>query len=369
MSVIEDRGVDDALAAAMGTAAADELVSDIPDVQEPGSGPCSPEEARELIDKAATAADTFASTMRELFRRKAHEALGYATPREMLLGEFKGSLINPSTGNPYSDAHVHRMARVAWLTWAIAERTGVDMADLEIPEKTLREIPAGVDGDRDVVDKIATRTAELADNGPASADDVSGVIDRVMNEESGRTPPPSHAHPGADGRADTSAGDEFSAGGSGDAAPGGASPQRHDYDGYSTTADADADSDADGPGASAVPAGSDGAAVDAFGGAPDPLAATSSSGMDMQAAMAALREHGDFTRVLQDINAIGEQLPTVTAVRDKLPGFLDAVDDDELHSFRSQLVEAKDFITIAVEAKEALDAVIDEADFRIEDGY
>ncbi|MDN5757152.1 MAG: hypothetical protein L0H59_01265 [Tomitella sp.] len=367
MSVLEDSGIDDALAAAMGTDNADTAVDEAADVQGPGSGPCSPDEARSLIVKAATAADTFASTMQELFRRRAHEALGYPTPRAMLLGEFKGSLINPSTGKPYSDAHVHRMARVAWLTWAIAERTGVDMADLEIPERTLREIPSGRGrgGDRDVVDKIASRAADLAENGRASADDVSGVIDDVVNEEAGRTPPtPRRPVEDGDEGADGALSDADGAG----AGPAAGGSQPHDYDGYSGTADADAESDAD-AGPTSDAAGAGGAAVDAFGAAPDPLAATSSNGMDMQAAMAALREHGDFTRVLQEINVIGEQLPTVTAVQDKLPGFLDAVDDDELHAFRAQLVETKDFITKAADAKAAIDAVVDETDFRIEDSY
>ncbi|NLE82745.1 MAG: hypothetical protein GX610_24860, partial [Rhodococcus sp.] len=181
--------VSDEIDAAVAAAVGDIDVLD-PDIRSADEGPCSPEEARALIGKAIDAADTFQSTMRELFRRRAHEALGYPTPREMLLGEFKGSLINPRTGAPYGDSHVHRMARVAWLTWAVAERTGIDMTELDIPERPLREISQGVDrvGDRDLVDRIADRVEEVSRGKRATADDVSGVIDDVVNEAAGRTP-------------------------------------------------------------------------------------------------------------------------------------------------------------------------------------
>ncbi|MBM4568976.1 hypothetical protein GS489_06730 [Rhodococcus hoagii] len=369
MSVTDD--IDAAVAAAAG--GLDILEAD---VRAPGEGPCSPDEARALISKAIDAADTFQSTMRELFRRRAHEALGYPTPREMLLGEFKGSLINPRTGAPYGDSHVHRMARVAWLTWAVAERTGVDMTELDIPERPLREISPGVDraGDRDLVDQIADRVEEVARGKHATADDVSSVIDDVINEAAGRKPrpepDPDDVRPAApDGAFDSIQGEGENGGRA-------VSPRNtgskddfdEDYEPAESTPRTPASGRTD-------HAGTGGAAADAFGDPndfalpPTPPGMLDGALLDMGAAMAALREHGDFVRNLEDINAIGERLPTVTAVRDKLPNFLDSVDDTELHSFRQQLAAAKDFLDNAIEAKRALDAVLEETDFRIDDLY
>lgn len=342
------------------------------DVRAAGEGPCSPDEARELISKAIDAADTFQSTMRQLFVRRAHEALGYPTPREMLLSEFRGSLINPRTGAPYGDSHVHRMARVAWLTWAVAERTGVDMTELEIPERPLREISPGVDraGDRDLVDQIADRVDQIARGKHATADDVSGVIDDVINENAGRKP---RALPDPDDvPPEAPSGDFDSIQGEGEFGGRAVSPRKP-----ATSNDEDVDGSYS-PDSGPQPAhggGQNGAATAAFEGGgnenlpPVPPGAHDGTHLDMKSAMTALREHGDFVRHLQDINSIGERLPDVAAVRSKLPDFLDAVDDTELHAFRSQVAAAKDFLEEAIAAKSALDAVLEESDFRIDDLY
>ncbi|UTM40081.1 hypothetical protein MX572_25890 (plasmid) [Rhodococcus pyridinivorans] len=367
--------VTDEIDAAVAAAAGGLDVLD-PDVRSASEGPCSPEEARALISKAIDAADTFQSTMRELFRRRAHEALGYPTPREMLLGEFKGSLINPRTGAPYGDSHVHRMARVAWLTWAVAERTGVDMTELAIPERPLREISPGVDraGDRDLVDRIADRVADVARSKRATADDVSEVIDEVINEAAGRTP--RRERDPDDTRPEVPEGNFTSIQGEGEFGGRAVSPRNGSKTGFDDDVDGDYDDGAPGrpAGSGRVPAGTGGAAADAFGDPsdfvpPTPPGMADGALLDMGAAMAALREHGDFVRTLEDINAIGERLPTVTAVRDKLPDFLDAVDDSELHSFKQQLVAAREFIDNAIEAKRAVDAVLEETEFRIDDLY
>ena len=71
-------------------------------------GPCTEPEARALVHKAASAAVQFEDAMREIFRRRAWEPLGYSNPQDLILGEFKDSLQNPRTGKlnrPGFDAH------------------------------------------------------------------------------------------------------------------------------------------------------------------------------------------------------------------------------------------------------------------------
>jgi hypothetical protein len=361
-----DTAIDAAIAEALGDSAVASN-GDYPDITAPGEGACSREEARALIAKAIGAAETFQSVMMELFSRKAHVALGYSTPREMLLCEFKDTILNPATGKPYSDSHIHRMARVAWLAWAIAERTGVDMADLRIPERPLREIASGFGGrnDRDLVDEIEQRVALVAQDKDAAPDLVDSVINDVLNEASGRSPrlprdPDSIPPEAPDGDFDSIQGEgEFGGRAS--------KPKRR-------TADDDVE-DADGIDSrpSDRTSGESPSALSAFGDTSNtdshqaPPLPTPPGGLDMGAALKALRESGDFTRTLQEIISIGERLPQVAAVEAKLPEFLDALDDSELAGFKSLLSRTTEFLDAAESAKRAIDAVLAETDVRIDE--
>lgn len=332
------------------------------DIAGPNEGPCSREEAQQLIARAIQAADTFQTVMMELFSRKAHVALGYSTPREMLLSEFKDTIINPSTGRPYSDSHLHRMARVAWLAWAIAERTGVDMTELRIPERPLREISSGYGGskDRDLVDEIERRVSDVASDQDAAPDLVDSIINDVLNEASGRAPrsgrdPDSIPPSVPDGDFDSIQGEgEFGGRSASTRAP---KPASDDYDG----------DDLEDDGASAVAAFN---GADRTSGEPalpplPPAAAT--SGLDMGAALKRLRESADFTRSLQEIISIGERLPNVIDVEAKLPEFLDAIDDSELQSFKTLLERGRTLIAFAESATKAIDKIVDETDNRLDE--
>jgi hypothetical protein len=334
-----------------------------PDITPPGEGACSREEARALIAKAIGAAETFQSVMMELFSRKAHVALGYSTPREMLLCEFKDTILNPATGKPYSDSHIHRMARVAWLAWAIAERTGVDMADLRIPERPLREIASGFGGrnDRDLVDEIEQRVAQVAQDKDAAPDLVDSVINDVLNEASGRSPrlprnPDSIPPEAPDGDFDSIQGE-------GEFGGRATKPKRQP-----PNDDDELDSEPHERGS-----GHNHGALTAFGDdstkghATTPPIPAAPGGLDMGAALKALRESGDFTRTLQEIISIAERLPQVTSVQEKLPEFLDALDDSELGGFKSLLSRAAEFLGTAEAAKRAIDAVVAETDLRIDE--
>lgn len=360
MSVVDD--VDITIGKTLDASRSDLGLAGHADIAGPNEGPCSREEAQQLIAQAIQAADTFQTVMMELFSRKAHLALGYSTPREMLLSEFKDTIINPATGRPYSDSHLHRMARVAWLAWAIAERTGVDMTELRIPERPLREISSGYGGskDRDLVDEIERRVTDVAADQDAAPDLVDSIINDVLNEASGRAPRPERDPDSIPPSAP--AGDFDSIQGEGEFGGRSAStrnpkPAGDDVDDY------DGDDD-------------DGGAVAAFTGAdrnaseptlpPLPPAGTT-SGLDMSAALARLRETSDFTRTVQEIISIAERLPNVIDVEAKLPEFLDAIDDSELQSFKSQIERGRTVIELAQSAIQAIDKIVEETDNRLDD--
>ncbi|KIM16465.1 hypothetical protein QV65_13825 [Rhodococcus erythropolis] len=101
------------------------------DVVDPNAGPCTEEEARQLVREVAEAAVRFEDAMQQIFRRRAWEPLGYDNPQDLILGEFKdGGLTNPRTGKPYGRARIYRMARTARFFHEVASRAGVDATGL-----------------------------------------------------------------------------------------------------------------------------------------------------------------------------------------------------------------------------------------------
>jgi hypothetical protein len=363
MSVVDD--VDVVIGKALDGKRSGISAADHADIAAPNEGPCSREEAQQLIAQAIQAADTFQTVMMELFSRKAHVALGYSTPREMLLSEFKDTIINPGTGRPYSDSHLHRMARVAWLAWAIAERTGVDMTELRIPERPLREISSGYGGskDRDLVDEIERRVADVAADQDAAPDLVDSIINDVLNEASGRAPRPERdpdsIPPSApDGDFDSIQGEgEFGGRSASTRTSKSVGDDHGDFD--------DDGGDGDGAGAVAAFTGADRNAGEPALPPLPPAGAT--SGLNMSAALKSLRESGDFTRTLQEVISIGERLPNVIDVEAKLPEFLDAIDDSELQSFKALLERGRTLIEFAESATMAIDKIIEETDNRLDE--
>ncbi|MFL0579482.1 hypothetical protein [Dietzia sp. 179-F 9C3 NHS] len=348
--------VDDAMNAVLGPG---EEVSPRPagEVAAPGEGPCSEAEAEQLVERAINAAETFYDTVVEIIRRQAWVPLGYANPRDLMLRRLGGTTVNPVTGKPYSRSHVHRMARVSWMLWAISDRTGVDPGDLTIPERTLRELGGGMSGDLQLVDTISDRVAAAIHDKDASPDTVQDVIDSALSDAAG----------GSSSTVDVSNNDEFDeVDGRPDdhsASDGGSGSLRDGRGGEATgsdTFDAGDDDEPDAPPTPLTPA------IDAFdvdGGFDDEDAAPIINASD---ALSQMRANANYTRHLQDIKEIAGHLPEVTAVEKQLPQFLDIVDDDELDEFKELLEQTRSFVDRAQKAKEAIDAVIAATDDRLD---
>lgn len=351
-----DSAVDDAMTAVLGTST--DAVERRPsaEVAEPGQGPCSKSEAEELVERAIAAAETFYDTIVEIIRRQAWVPLGYANPRDLMLKSLGGTAVNPTTGKPYSRSHVHRMARVSWMLWAISDRTGVDPGDLEIPERTLRELGGGTSADLELVDTISDRVAASIADKDASPDDVQDVLDSALSEAvggrsggEGRTAGGGNAGGGEDdfdspfpgSRPDAGAG--FGAGGD------------EDFD----------DSDPDDEDASA---GSSSPALDAFGSFDDEGFGDENSApvVDHSDALAKMRANANYVQHLQDIREAGKHLPDVIAVQKELPQFLDIVDDDELEELKELIEQTRSFVDRAQKAREAMDAVLAAANDRLD---
>lgn len=278
------------------------------DVVDQHAGPCTEEEARELVREVAEAAVRFEDAMQQIFRRRAWEPLGYDNPQDLILGEFKdGGLTNPRTGKPYGRAHIYRMARTALFLHEVASRTGVDATELDVAEKALRAARENGVDDVTMLTQIENRVIEATENGEQpDGDAVQEIVDSVIAESAGRAPAPSET----------------------------------------TSDDVNMDDPFGGFGAQA--AGSM---------APD-------GGVSWAEALGAADDFIRFTDTLRLINDIGRKLPEVSQVRDKLPEFLDACDDSELNAFSEALDDVDLLLQDIPQIREAIRAIQECADER-----
>lgn len=326
---------------------------------ESGQGPCSVEEAEALIEKAIDAAETFYDTINEIIRRQAWVPLGYANPADLMLRKLGNTTINPSTGKPYSRAHVHRMSRVAWMLWAISSRTGVDPGELSIPERTLRDLPGGARGDSELVDQIERRVADAAADGNASPDSVQDVIDSAVAEALGMGLDDEDFDGPFDGPLQSIRGDGGESTGEGGRRDGAGSSTRGDDDGFEDDDTVDGREGREGPATPAYSAFRD----DGYDDADDDDAPVT----DATSALSQMRESANFTRTLTDIEQVTQQLSTLLAVKAKLPEFLDIIDDDELDSFKAKLVASRESLEQLPKLLEAIAATVEEVDLRLEE--
>lgn len=316
-----------------------------------GKDGCTESEARELIQRAATAAVQFEDAIREILRRRAWEPLGYATPQDLILGEFKdGGLQNPRTGKPYGRAHIYRMARTALFLYEVAARTGVDPGELDIAEKALRAAHANGIDDAAMLKQIEQGVSDASTDGPADPDTVQTIIDKVVDTASGRLvsdpdpapttldPPDDAAQtvaPAADDAAPPAVGERTPASPT-PTPPGrqGGDPEPEDTSDWPNKdphpeRNTDPAEDGDGDGDSADPYG-------AFTGQKSGSMAPS-GGTTWNDALASANAFIDFTEKLRTIKKLGDLLPSLQDVEGKLPEFLDACDDSELTNFSEAL--------------------------------
>lgn len=135
--------------------------------------PCTREEAEKLVTSAVTHANGLLENLNEIWRRHAWEPLGYASIGDLLKSPMVAAkILNPVTSRPYSRAQLYRIANAANFRAAIAEAAEVDIADLAVDERRLRELgAAGLrDVQRDVVEEIDRRQEEYAQQAPAGTD-------------------------------------------------------------------------------------------------------------------------------------------------------------------------------------------------------
>lgn len=283
-------------------------------------------------------------------------AARYANPRDLMLRSLGGTAVNPSTGKPYSRSHVHRMARVSWMLWAISERTGVDPGDLEIPERTLRELGGGTSADLELVDTISDRVAASISDKDASPDDVQDVLNSTLSEAAAE-------RAGGEGRNSGSSaggGDEDFDSPFPDSRPTGGAGLGNADDDFDDSDPDDEDSGTAGPSSPALDAFGSFDDGDDFG---DEDSAPVINASD---ALSQMRANANYVQHLQDIREIGGHLPDVIAVQKELPQFLDIVDDDELDELKELLQQTRNIVDRAQKAKEAIDAVIAAADERLD---
>lgn len=305
------------------------------------AGPCTPDEARELVERAAHAAVTFEDAMREIFRRRAWEPLDYANPHDLILGEFRGNggLVNPRTGKPYGRAHLYRMARTALFLFELGERTQIDAGDIDIAEKALRAARRnGVDDD-ELLSEIEQRVKAESVNGPPSPDRVQKIADEVTAKAAGRR----SDTPGEEVSENTSASD----GGRQAPVTGG------DTD---TTDWPNTDPHPESGSASAEAADADDDPFDAFGDQESGSMAPR-GGQMWDDAVAEASRFTDFTKVLKQVVTVRDAFPSLSEIEDELPEFLDACDDSELDAF-SELLDDVDMLLVDLpKAREAIQSI------------
>lgn len=331
------------------------------DVVDQNAGPCTEEEARELVREVAEAAVRFEDAMQQIFRRRAWEPLGYDNPQDLILGEFKdGGLTNPRTGKPYGRAHIYRMARTALFLHEVASRTGVDATELDVAEKALRAARENGVDDVTMLTQIENRVIEAAENGEQpDGDAVQEIVDSVIAESAGRAPAPSEATANEPAAASASpvAGPETSA--SAPASTGPAAATADDGDDPTDWPNADPHHERD-------TTSDDVNMDDPFGGFGAQAAGSMApdGGVSWAEALGAADDFIRFTDTLRLINDIGRKLPEVSQVRDKLPEFLDACDDSELNAFSEALDDLDLLLQDIPQIREAIRAIQECADER-----
>ncbi len=323
---------------------------DVPIVESGNEGPLSETGARALLTEWVNAEMTAHEKMSEIMRRRAWEPLGYDNPRDMVMQELKGKLLNRITGKPYQRAHLYRIARAAMLQVAIAAELDIEPGDIHISERQLRNVKA--DDEPGVIDQVKNAALEQEDdNGNGErAEYAQQLVDDVLAAEA-----PSKQSTSEHTSANSEEPHTGDAGGGtdehGDAALGVADSESPTVapDETPTAADSswnDANSNDANPPQKAGVGGTDGTA-------------------DMAAALAGVMEFDAFRKILATIGELDASLPSVTHVQEKLPEFVDNCLPEELAEFRGQLEQAQSVLTSAPAAVDAMTAVIrvvDEAD-------
>lgn len=171
--------VDEALSHALSDIPAVPATADaVTTVVESSQGPATREEAQILVERAKSSATTFAETMKEILDRQAWRPLGYDNPRSFVRAEFKDI-------TAYTGAYVRRMSNVAWMLWAIAEGTNVDVLSVDVPDRLLKQIPGGKHGENHekLVETIVGRVQDAADGeGEATSERVQEIITDTMQQ-------------------------------------------------------------------------------------------------------------------------------------------------------------------------------------------
>ena len=365
------------------------------EVAEHSTTPCSADEARQLIATAIAAANTFQETISTLLSRKAHVALGYTTPSEMILRELSGSVINPRTKKPITNTHLRRMTRVAMLLWHVADNTGLDVTELSVPEYAVRSVAtseAGV-GDMELVDVITQRIDELKATGP---DEVSKII-----IDCARDYPAAKAKAAAEAAAREAEKDSVSTGSAEESADQ-AGARADDVDDDDLDDDDEAGVDAEnarpkgtnlaasaggGPtepapaaGKDERPAPSDSDDSDPAPAPEAPISVTSvfdteiPEGLDVSVsdfetsrALEHMRTAVDVRRVVNDINRIFELLPTLTEIRNKVPHIIDSFDDPELDALKAELETSDSAVDFAAQARTVIADALSEVQLRYDE--
>lgn len=356
-------------------AALDAAVANLPDssegvdgeVAELSSTPCNEDEARALIHKAKSAANQLEAAVIELLQRRAYVALGYASPREMIVREFSNSITNPRTGKPLTDNYLHRVARVMMLLWQVAEVTGVDMAELRLSEGTLRQVSRDVGGvnDVDLLDVIGERVAELED---PNVDNVNATVESTVREAAGSDVPLKPSTPPSS---------ESEASEASEASDVGELPTLGDATVPQSPDDEDGDAEADDSQSAPPPRPSDTANSSPTGDGAQPPSATSVfdteipegiaegiSEFDVASALEDCRTAGDVRRILRSIAEVVKQLPPIIKISKQVPQVVDAVSDTELEDLEQELGAGGDAITLCKQALEVIAAAIDEVHVR-----
>lgn len=145
----------------------------------PHTGPLTSEQAEKLLAKAFRAATSFADVMKQIIVKKAWEPLGYSDPRHMMKERFIGKLVNPQTGEPFSDGHIRRMANVAWVVWSLSENTGMDPKELHISAYALARIPSGLNGTTHD-ELVQTVLDEVERRGADTVEEVQEIMDATL---------------------------------------------------------------------------------------------------------------------------------------------------------------------------------------------
>lgn len=137
---------------------------------------CTETEARELTKQLQEALETFDNTLSQILRRRAWQALGYASPAAYVKAEL-GPRSDGNNASRYSRSHAFRLARMAMFVYALAEGAGTEeVFSLDIAERPFRRIPASED--EVVLERSVDALRELPDEAyeDGTARDVVGQV-------------------------------------------------------------------------------------------------------------------------------------------------------------------------------------------------